>query len=199
MSENQMRLPPIIKDYIESMHNPRNSKNQRDTASLMLENIINECQKAVNAYKGGLKRVRWRVSFFSWSPSFLLVAKMTRRCRFLALSRQSTCRATTSLSMQLGRGMAVFGMPIVRLNGRIDLSPLRGKSEILFRTRKRSWILSNTNATGNKMSTKTNEVFRDWLVDAELYEFIPCPDITVFWTCWSYTGTSIYGFRWSLE
>lgn len=58
MSENQMRLPPIIKDYIESMHNPRNSKNQRDTASLMLENIINECQKAVNAYKGGLKRVR---------------------------------------------------------------------------------------------------------------------------------------------
>jgi len=58
MNENQVRLPPIIRDYIDNMHNPRNSKNQRDIAYLMLKNIILECQRAIDVYNKADKRSR---------------------------------------------------------------------------------------------------------------------------------------------
>lgn len=56
MSEKINRLPPIIRNYLETVLNVKASRNERETAVLMLENIIETCQKAVSYYKSGRRQ-----------------------------------------------------------------------------------------------------------------------------------------------
>lgn len=51
MSDKFNRLPPIVQQYIGKLTEKGIPSFQRDTACLMLENIIDQATSAVNEYK----------------------------------------------------------------------------------------------------------------------------------------------------
>ena len=58
MSEN-LRIPPIVEQYIDKLTEPRNNRFQRDIACQMLENIVSSCQNAINEYRRRNKNGGW--------------------------------------------------------------------------------------------------------------------------------------------
>lgn len=63
LDESVNRLPPIIRDYIATVVNPSVPRQHRETACLMLENILTQSQKAINLYRSGsIKHPSKRIS-----------------------------------------------------------------------------------------------------------------------------------------
>ena len=58
MSEN-LRIPPIVEQYIDKLIEPRNNRFQRDIACQMLETIVSSCQDAINEYRRRNKNGGW--------------------------------------------------------------------------------------------------------------------------------------------
>lgn len=51
MSEKEARLPPIVRDYINTLSNTKNPMHVRENARLMLENMVAVCSKVLQEHK----------------------------------------------------------------------------------------------------------------------------------------------------
>ena len=58
MSEN-LRIPPIVEQYIDKLTDSRNNRFQKDIACQMLEQIVSVCSIAINGYKRHTKNGGW--------------------------------------------------------------------------------------------------------------------------------------------